>query len=151
MAYSNRVDYHLLANITATQDKLCNDFGLERNLVNALIGKVIFIRYLIDRQVRVNFKGNKVCMTNDKFCDLLKDKEEVWEFLKTLQSKEKGFNGDMFRLTEEQFEKIPQEALNVIIRLLQGDDIVTGQMSFGIISYLCSTQERMTVKLYAVV
>lgn len=129
LAYSNRVDYHLLANITATQDKLCNDFGLERNLVNALIGKVIFIRYLIDRQVRVNFKGNKVCMTNDNFCDLLKDKEEVWEFLKTLQSKEKGFNGDMFRLTEEQFEKIPQEALNVIIRLLQGDDIVTGQMS----------------------
>ncbi len=129
LAYSNRVDYHLLANITATQDKLCDDFGLERNLVNALIGKIIFIRYLIDRQVRVNFKGSKVCMTNDALCDLLKDKHEVWSFLKTLQSKERGFNGDMFKLTEEQFEKIPQNALNVIINLLHGDDIATGQMS----------------------
>ena len=27
LSYSNRVDYHLLANITATQDKLCEDFG----------------------------------------------------------------------------------------------------------------------------
>jgi len=129
LAYSNRVDYQLLANITTTQNKLCNDFGLERYLVNALIGKIIFIRYLIDRKVRVNLKGNKVCMTNNDLCDLLRDKENVWDFLKTLQSKERGFNGDMFKLTEEQFEKIPQEALNVIIRLLRGDDIASGQMS----------------------
>lgn len=129
LAYSNRVDYHLLANITATQDKLCDDFGLERNLVNALIGKIIFIRYLIDRQVRVNLKGNKVCMTNEDLCNLLKSKDGVWSFLKTLQSKERGFNGDMFKLSEEQFDKIPQEALNVIIRLLHGDDMATGQMS----------------------
>lgn len=35
----------------------------------------------------------------------------------------------MFKLTEEQFERIPQDALNVIVHLLHGDDIATGQMS----------------------
>lgn len=54
-------------------------------------------------------------MTNDALCDLLKDIDKVWSFLKSLQSKERGFNGDMFKLTEEQFEKILQNALNVII------------------------------------
>lgn len=80
LAHSNRVDFHLLENIKATQSKLCEDFKLERNLVNALIGKIIFIRYLIDRHVRVNFKGTRSCMTNEDLCDLLKDKNEVWFF-----------------------------------------------------------------------
>lgn len=129
LAYTNRVDHHLLENIKSAQNILCSDFGLKRELANALIGKVIFVRYLIDRHIRVNCKDKEVYLSNNDFCELLRNKTELWRFFKNLQSSDKGFNGDMFKLAEEEFSKIPQEALRVIIRLLQGDNIATGQKS----------------------
>jgi hypothetical protein len=127
LEYKNRVDYHLLQKLENVQKILILKIGLSREIANALLGKIIFIRYLIDRKVCLNFKKQHKQWTKDDLCILLRDREETWSFIKYLQNEETGFNGDMFKLEEKEFEQIPQEALNIIIQSLQGVDVATGE------------------------
>lgn len=124
----NRVDYHLLANIEAAQEKLKKD-GIAQNVANALLGKIIFVRYLIDRQVRLNFQNKKEYWTNEKLCELLENKSDFWDFIQYLESPETGFNGDMFKISREEYATISKQSLKWLIRLLKGEEIATGQQS----------------------
>ena len=126
--HENRVDYFLLHNIDEARKILITKENIHPDVANALIGKIIFIRYLIDRQVRLNYNG-KEYWGNDDLCLCLGEKEHFEAFIKYIESKEHGFNGDMFRITPEQFKTISQKALNVLIRLLRSEDIGTGQFS----------------------
>ena len=128
LSHKNRVDYHLLANIEAAQEKLNKD-GIEQNVANALLGKIIFIRYLIDRNVRLNFQNKKEYWTNEKLCKLLENKADFWEFIQYLENSQTGFNGDMFKISKEEYDTIPEHSLHLLIRLLQGEEIATGQQS----------------------
>ncbi|MBR5469203.1 MAG: N-6 DNA methylase [Paludibacteraceae bacterium] len=128
ISHRNRVDYKLLENIDAVQKKLI-DLGLNQKVANALIGKIIFIRYLIDRKVQLHFQDIPKLWTNEDLCELLLRKEQYIQFVKYLEDSEKGFNGDLFRITSDDYETISQEALNIIILLLQGVEIKTGQLS----------------------
>lgn len=128
--YKNRVDYKLLGNIEETQKALCNSYHCSRTTANALLGKIIFIRYLIDRKVKLNFEGRSKEWTNSEFCNLLQDKSRVFSFFEYLQDKDKGFNGNLFPIGKTCFDAIPNEAFNLIKRLLEGDEIKTGQKSF---------------------
>lgn len=127
--YQNRVDYHLLKNIEATQIELLKNYNCNRKIANALLGKIIFIRYLIDRKVKLNFDGKSRTWTNSEFCDLLKNREQVFRFFKYLGNKDKGFNGNLFPINREEFDAIPDEAFELIKRLLEGEEIRTGQNS----------------------
>jgi hypothetical protein len=60
---------------------------------------------------------------------LLQDKNRVFSFFEYLHDKEKGFNGDLFPIDKKAFDAIPNEAFNLIKRLLEGDEIKTGQKS----------------------
>jgi hypothetical protein len=126
---ANRVDYKLLENIEAAQDVLCNNLKLKRATANALLGKMIFIRYLIDRNVKLNFEGESKQWTNDRFCTLLESREKVFIFFQYLQDADKGFNGDLFPIKESEFKRIPKAAFKLMQRLLKGVEIATGQMS----------------------
>lgn len=128
LSHKNRVDYHLLANIEAAQEKLKKD-GIAQNVANALLGKIIFVRYLIDRQVRLNFHNKKEYWTNEKLCELLKNKSDFWDFIQYLESPETGFNGDMFKISREEYDTISEQSLKWLIRLLKGEEIATGQQS----------------------
>lgn len=129
--FKNRVDYKLLGNIEETQNELCdkNKYNCSRTIANALLGKIIFIRYLIDRKVRLNFEGVSKVWTNSEFCNLLQDKNCVFRFFEYLQDKENGFNGDLFPIDKSSFDTIPNGAFALIKRLLEGDEIRTGQKS----------------------
>jgi hypothetical protein len=127
--YKNRVDYKLLGNIEETQIELCYKYNCSRKIANALLGKIIFIRYLIDRKVKLNFEGISKEWTNPEFCNLLQDKSSVYRFFEYLQDKENGFNGDLFPIDKSSFEAIPNEVFALIKRLLEGDEIKTGQKS----------------------
>jgi hypothetical protein len=127
--YKNRVDYKLLSNIEETQKELCKTYHCSRTTANALLGKIIFIRYLIDRKIKLNFEGKSKEWTNSDFCNLLQDKNRVFSFFEYLHDKEKGFNGDLFPIDKKAFDAIPNEAFNLIKRLLEGDEIKTGQKS----------------------
>jgi len=59
ISHKNRVDYRLLENIEAVQG-LLKKKGLAQTTVNALLGKIIFFRYLIDRHVRLNYQGKEL-------------------------------------------------------------------------------------------
>ncbi|MBE6321889.1 MAG: hypothetical protein E7073_02550 [Bacteroidales bacterium] len=128
LSHKNRVDYKLLENIEATQQKLMS-IGLTQKVANALIGKIVFIRYLIDRQVQLHFEEVPKKWSNDELCELLKDKQRFASFVCYLEDSKKGFNGDMFRLDSDEFETISCDALNVIIDLLSNVEIKTGQLS----------------------
>ena len=128
ISHKNRVDYKLLENIDATQKRLI-DLGLNQKVANALIGKIIFIRYLIDRKVQLHFQDIPKLWSNEDLCDLLHNKAQYIQFVKYLEDSEKGFNGDLFRISPEEYDTIPQQALDVVIQLLQGVELRTGQMS----------------------
>ena len=68
-------------NIKAARDLLIAD-GLSTDLTNSLLGKVIFVRYLIDREVKLDFEkeGKSRKWTNTEFCGLLTDKQNVKAF-----------------------------------------------------------------------
>lgn len=127
LSHKNRVDYKLLENIEAAQGLMMN-LGLSQTLVNALIGKIIFYRYLIDRKVRLNYQG-KERWDNGDLCQCLANKDSFLAFVRHLENKDTGFNGDMFRITPEDYQLISQDALNVLIKLLESEGLMTGQRS----------------------
>lgn len=127
LSHKNRVDYKLLENIEAAQGLMMN-LGLSQTLVNALIGKIIFYRYLIDRKVRLNYQG-KERWDNEDLCECLANKDSFLAFVRHLENKDTGFNGDMFRITPEDYQLISQDALNVLIRLLESENLMTSQRS----------------------
>ena len=89
----NRVDYLLLENIRDARKKLIEDYPIESSLANSLIGKCIFVRYLIDRGVNIEFEGKSRKWTNNEFCDLFDNKTKLIEFFKHLRT---HFNGEAF-------------------------------------------------------
>lgn len=130
-SYDKRIDYHLLKNIESTRNILVEELtskNLSRDLANSLLGKVIFVRYLIDRKFRLDFEqqGNSRSWTNAEFCEVLANKDEIRKFFIYLKAK---FNGDLFPIETSELEAIPDECFSVIIRLLSGDEIATGQVS----------------------
>ncbi|WP_298499883.1 N-6 DNA methylase [uncultured Algibacter sp.] len=123
----HRIDFHLLSNIKSARDILISQ-SLSSEHANSLIGKIIFVRYLIDRKIKLDFekKGKSRIWTNSEFCSILSDKNEVQKFFKYLKDK---FNGDLFPLSKTDIESIPNECLTTLIELLSGDNVGTGQKS----------------------
>lgn len=123
----HRIDFHLLSNIKSARDILIEKL-LSQELANSLIGKVVFVRYLIDRKVKLDFeqKGKSRKWTNVEFCEILSDKNQLKNFFKYLTGK---FNGDLFPISEDEIDSIPNDCFSVIVDLLLGNVIATGQKS----------------------
>ena len=126
--FKNRIDHYLLKNIKAARERLISQ-SLSQELTNSLIGKVIFVRYLIDRGIALNFEKEEESRkwSNAEFCNLLLDKNKVKAFFKYLKAK---FNGDLFPILEAEIDSISNNCFNVIVDLLSGNDIGSGQQSF---------------------
>ena len=111
----------MLENIKDARDLLIGGHHIDSSLSNALIGKCIFIRYLIDRNVRINFgDGDLRERRNDEFCKLLEDKDQTIKFLNYLKD---HFNGEAFLLEDSHLINIPKEAFDILRRLMQGTEI----------------------------
>lgn len=126
-SYSNRVDYKLLNNIKAARGLIITE-GLSVDLTNSLLGKVIFVRYLIDREVKLDFEkeGTSRKWTNAEFCRLLSDRRNVKDFFKYLKKK---FNGDLFPISDDDIDAISSRSLSIIVNLLSGNEVSSGQIS----------------------
>lgn len=127
--YRNRVDYHLLQNIKAARQILVGNDVKRAKLVNAILGKMIFVRYLIDRKVKMKFDGKLRTWTNKEFCQLLDNPRQVQKFFEYLEDKERGFNGDLFPLSANEYVQVKKSDYQVLKRLLLGDDIAINQPS----------------------
>lgn len=128
-ATNNRLDKKLLENIRDAREKLLNT-GLadHKDIVNALIGRIIFIRYLVDRKVILNFNGEKKFLTNNDLKVILDEKNTTYLLFNYLKSKD-GFNGDWFPIFDEEVNLINNKNLKVLQDLISGTEIKTGQAS----------------------
>ncbi len=124
LSYRNRVDNKLLENIKALRALLILS-NLDPYTSNALVGKIIFARYLIDRKVRISFNSNKPKEWKPSdLCDVLQSRDQAIKFFKYLDD---TFNGELFQI--DNFRKINQSHLNLLINLLKGVELSTGQQS----------------------
>jgi len=128
LAYRNRVDYFLLDNIQYAQERILQT-SVSRNLANRLIGKMIFLRYLTDRNVMLRFEGVTRTLSSEDLIELLQNKERLANLFDTLQDKDTGFGGDLFRITRDELATVPNEALNVLVRLLRCEDLQSNSYS----------------------
>ncbi len=122
-----KIDKKLLENIKNARIKLLNS-GIEKELANALLGRVIFIRYLIDRKVKLSFKGEKQLLNNEKFISILNNKKDTYILFKYLKSHD-GFNGDWFPILENEELQVKESQLKILSDLVSGTNIKTGQGS----------------------
>lgn len=120
----NRVDTYLLANIETARNILINKGNLHPTIANSLIGRVIFIRYLIDKQVELN---KYQILNNNDFYTILSDINKTYKFFKQIRE---DFNGNLFPLKYKiegreinEEEKINEFHLSTIISLLKGDKL----------------------------
>ena len=125
--YEIRLDYFLLHNIKAARNILKKQ--IEPKIANALIGKCIFVCYLIDRGVYLSFEGKKELWGKKKFCEILQNIDRTKQFFDYLKKK---FNGDdIFAISDDEYTKnVTKDSLNVLIRLLNGEDLEIEQPSF---------------------
>lgn len=130
--FKNRVDYYLLQNIKTVRNILIerhkgSDYGAK--IINSILGKCIFARYLIDRNVKINIDNTIRTWSNSEFCALLDNRQSIENFFKQLEDSEKGFNGDLFPLSSEDYKRLSSNDYQLIKKLLSGQNIETGQSS----------------------
>lgn len=106
-----RVNERLFSNIKDVRNYLTNDNSLDENEANSLILRLIFIRYLIDRKVKIDDQliPGDVENLNERrknFIQLIKEPEKLNQLFTKLNER---FNGVLFKendfiLTENQSE-----------------------------------------------
>jgi len=124
-----KVDNKLLENIKEAREDLLK-INLENNIniANALLGRIIFIRYLIDRKVSLNFGNQHQPLTNENLKEILTSKARTYKLFKYLKSKD-GFNGDWFPIEDKEDALIDERHLAILYRLIDGVDLKTNQGS----------------------
>ena len=117
-----RVDQKLLENIGTAREILINQYGLKPSIVNGLIGRLIFVRYLIDRKVKLGEYGS---LDNRDLLYILANRDRTYKLFSYLR---RQFNGNLFPIESESV--VNETHLDVFIRLLKGEELDTGQMNF---------------------
>lgn len=96
--YRKRVNERLFQNIRSVRQVLINDiYGLNENEANSLILRLIFIRYLIDRGVKIDddeINGNSLDEKRMSFSRIIQDPEKISNLFNRLN---KNFNGVLFK------------------------------------------------------
>jgi len=125
----DKVDKNLLKNIKEARENLLQ-INLENNIniANALLGRIIFIRYLIDRKVSLNFENKRQPLSNEDLKKILTSKTRMYNLFKYLKSKD-GFNGDWFPIEDEEDSLVDERHLNILYKLIDGVDLKTNQGS----------------------
>ncbi len=119
---NKRINKFLLENIKYSRDELLKE-GLKdyKSIANSLIGRIIFIRYLIDRNVYLN-KYHK-SLTNDDLKEILEDKIKTYELFEYLKD---SFNGDWFPIIHDDRNKIYEKNIVNEIHLKSLHKLISG-------------------------
>jgi hypothetical protein len=119
-----RVDESLLADLKSAENELKGG-GLNTHVAHSLLGRSIFISFLCDRGILREdfFQGH---FNSKNFVDLLGDKKACYSLFSEIQ---RTFNGDLFPVTDSEYDQIRSKHLSIVNRLLLGEDMKTGQMS----------------------
>ena len=110
---STKVQNYLLANISETKKILLQD-NLSASIIYALIGKLIFSKYLIDRQI--------IACSDSQFYNIIENKDELFDFFDKIENQ---FNLNLFKLDEADRKCISHSHLKCLSQLFRGYDIVS--------------------------
>jgi N-6 DNA Methylase len=135
--FLKNIDTKLLENLDAVRKLLVEDF-LNKNIessdaletANALIGRLLFVRYLIDRKVKIHFGdySNEGYLSADDLNKILESQEETYKLFYHLKDKSR-YNGDLFPFTKLEENQNFNVNFSLLIRLFKGDDIGKNQSS----------------------
>jgi len=126
----------LIENIRIIVNRLKEEHhGVSIELINKIIIQSILIKYL---EERIDDDGNK--LLSDKFFkqydkastfnDVLRKKGKFVDLVNDLNDSKKGFNGNVFKWTDEEQRRLRNIDLSLLAVLLEGDSsFLTGQKS----------------------
>jgi len=110
-------------NLNTYQQK---EYEAKKNIANSLIGRIIFIRYLIDRGVSIGFRKKEEKLSNEALINIFGSHSESYELFKYLKS-EKGFNGDWFPIVEDEENIVQINHLIILQSLISGFNFKNNQ------------------------
>jgi hypothetical protein len=118
--YKEKGIYHsFLKNITETRNYLIYEENLSKSVCNRLIGRLLFIRYFIDRGVSFR-KEDGTCFFNaskEQFAETVKDKDALYSFFTYFKDK---YNGDLFPVDDEEVSSVTNRQLKILSILFKG-------------------------------
>ncbi|MGE5605516.1 MAG: N-6 DNA methylase, partial [Bacteroidota bacterium] len=114
-----RVDEQLLQNLEVARGLLIES-GLEEVYANNLLGRCLFVQYLIDRKALSNIPNREA------FLAIVTNKPSLYQLFDYLKQK---FNGDMFPVTPEEYSEVTPKHLRILDRLFSSEELSTGQLS----------------------
>ena len=118
----------LLENISFLTDKLKTSYNIE--FATKLVLRLIFIRYLIDRGVDLDYKdfSEDIKKSQEVFLRTVRNKEEIYKLFLHLKEK---FNGNLFDLEGElECEKLTKDVFTLLADFLSGKEVLNcGQLS----------------------
>lgn len=124
---STKLDTNLLKNIKEARENLLK-LDIDTHIANSLIGRIIFIRYLIDRTVALGFENIHKALTKEDLKEILNSRERTYNLFRYLKSDD-GFNGDWFPLDEEKEKIVNNNHLLILKNLISGYDFKKNQGS----------------------
>lgn len=117
---TNRLNKRLLYHITSYREELVNIEKIESSIANNLLARVIFLRYLQDREISIN-KSEKF-----KFEEAFTNKRNLYDLFNYLKAK---FNGDLFDIPENESNYITDNHVGLLKDFFE-NTAVTGQTTF---------------------
>ncbi len=134
------VDKFLLRNLSEARDQLHQHNNLSYKVVHALLGRVIFACYLIERGIideslfaEANAKGIKSLHELLTQYDNTKAKKILYDLFAVLQ---RHFNGSMFDDTvEKERPQIDDKHISILRRFLIGEELKSKQSTFDFWAY----------------
>jgi hypothetical protein len=131
-----RVDVFLLDNLDAARHELFRLGGLDLRGVHALLGRVVFTCYLVDRGIiTADYFASAGAPGATSLQSLLEGRSAhdgrtlLYALFRNLRT---DFNGDVFGAELEAEERLVSPGqIDVLRRFLRGDSLVTGQISLG--------------------
>jgi hypothetical protein len=121
----SRVDRQLLEDLRDLERMLLST-GLEKEIIHALIGRSVFVQYLIDREI-LSKRFLKDEFSSDSLGQVLREKPRTYALFRWVKQ---VFNGDIFPARSDEEVVVDQVHLNAIADTLQATNPITGKGAF---------------------
>jgi len=118
---NQRVDRRLLKNIKELGNALIENGNLKDKVANPLIGKFVYLKYLLDRNILTNEWMRENHISPEKVFSL---KATVRELKKLVDALEGSFNGKIFPIDFDNEESLKDEHIKWVAAIFTGAEIV---------------------------
>ncbi|NEP59357.1 MAG: N-6 DNA methylase [Symploca sp. SIO2G7] len=126
-----RVDTQLLNNLRKLEQYL-KDRNLDLQIIHALIGKYVYIRYLYDRGI---LSKEWLAENNINLDTVLSRKATLVGLLHLTEVLENRFNGAVFPLPPDVETIVGDEIVSLVASTFKGDDPISGQLHLDFEAY----------------